>query len=69
MSTNLRFTGRLPAGNTTIGASELSGTTYTTGAPVEGYITEMDRNDKPPTIQEVEVSSSRPNGRYPPNIV
>jgi len=69
MSTNLRFTGRLHAANSTIGASELTGTTYTTGAPVEGYITEIGHNDKPPAVQEVEIGSSRPNGRNPPHIV
>ena len=61
MSTNLRFTGR-PHGDTTIGGSEFTGTTYTAGAPAEGYSTEIDRNDKPATIQEVEIGSSRSNG-------
>ena len=58
MSTNLRFTGR-PRTETTIGGSELTGTTYTAGAPAEGSSTEADRHDRPPTIQEVEIGSLR----------
>ena len=68
MSTNLRFTGR-PRADTTIGGSELTGTTYTTGAPAEGYSTETDRDDKPLTIQEVEIGSSRSNGYNAPHAV
>lgn len=68
MSTNLRFTGR-PHAETTIGGSELTGTTYTVGAPAEGYSAEMDRDGKPATIQEVEIAgSSRSNGRNTPHI-
>ena len=60
MSTNLRFTGRLRPGNTTAaGDSEFTGTTYTVGAPAEGYSTEIDRDGKPAAIQEVEIGSSR----------
>ena len=61
MSTNLRFTGR-PHGGTTIGGSELSGTTYTIGATTEGYGTETDREDRPSTTQEVETGPSRSKG-------
>jgi hypothetical protein len=66
MSTGLRFTGK-PRGETTIGDSEFTGTTYTAGAPAEGCSTEIHRDDGPLTIQEVEIGSSRssgPNARH-----
>ena len=70
MSTNLRFTGGPRPGNdtTTIGGSAFTGTTYTIGAPAEGYSTETEREDKPAAIQEVEVGSSRSNEYNPPYV-
>lgn len=57
MSTGLQFTGGPRSGNTTtIGGSDLTGTTYTVGAATEGNSTEI------PPIQEVEVGSSRSSG-------
>ena len=60
MSTGLRFTGINHHGNTTtIGGSELTGTTYTVGAVAEGYSTEIDRDSKHAATQEVGIGSSR----------
>jgi len=57
MSTDLQFTGGPRSGNTTtIGGSDLTGTTYTVGVAAEGHSTEI------PPIQEVEVGSSRSSG-------
>lgn len=63
MSTGLRFTGRPGGDMTTIGGSDLTGTTYTIGAAAEGYSTEIDRDDKPAVIRGVEIGSSHTNGR------
>jgi hypothetical protein len=63
MSTNLRFTGGSRSGNaTTIGSSQLTGTTYTNGAVAESYGVETERDGKHPTIQEAEIGSSRTSG-------
>ena len=63
MSTGLRFTGRSHPGNTTtIGGSELTGTTYTVDAVAEGYSTEIERDSKHAATQEVGIGSSRSSG-------
>ena len=63
MSTGLRFTGRTHLGNsTTVGGSELTGTTYTVGAVAEGYSAEIERDSKHAAIQEAGISSSHPSG-------
>jgi len=60
MSTNIRFTGGPRHGNTsTIGGSELTGTTYTVGVPAEDYSAEIERDGKPAITQGVEIGSSR----------
>lgn len=57
MSTNLRFTGGARTNNTTtVGDSDFTGTTYTTGAIPDN--TELEGDDKN-AIQEVEIGSSR----------
>jgi len=70
MSTGIRFTrGSRPGNTTALGGSELTGTTYTVGAPAEGYSTELERDDKPAAIQEVEIGPSRSNGCSARHIV